>query len=106
MGALPFTVYFDLETTCGKSLYENFTNPTKNMYTVFYCFVIVFNPLFHLNKVTVLRSFTDSVEELADVSYLKEEMLRHRDLVTQLLGCVQNAASKKKRFFINRDVLL
>ena len=101
MGDLPFTVYFDLVTTCGKSWYEDFINPTKDMYPVLYCFVISFNPSLHLNKVTVLRSFTESVEELADVSYLTEEMLRHRDPVTtsQLLGCVQNVVSKKKKIF-------
>ena len=51
LGDLPFTVYFDLETTCGKKLYEDFSNPTKNMCPVSYCFVIAFNPSLYLNKI-------------------------------------------------------
>ena len=67
------------------------------MYPVSYCFIVAFHPLLYLNKVTVLRIFNDSIEELADVSFLTDNMLSHRDPVTtsQLLGCVQNVASKK-----------
>ena len=103
LGDLPFKIYFDQEVTCGNKLYQDFTDPSKNMYPVSYCFIVAFNPSLHLNKITVLRSFTGSVEELADVSYLTDDMLKHRDPITtsQLLGYVQNVASKKKRFFVN-----
>ena len=59
-----------------------------------------FHSLLYLNKVAVLRSFTDSIEKLADVSFLADDMLRHRDPVTtsQLLGCVQNVSSKKNEY--------
>ena len=78
------------------------------MYTVLYCVIIAFKPSFYLNRITVLRSFTNTLEELADMSYLTDDMLRHRDPITtlQLLECVQNVASKKSRIFINRNVLL
>ena len=71
------------------------------MYPVSYCFIIAFNTSLFLNNITVLRSFTDSIEELADVSYLSDEMLEHRDLTTirQLLACVQNTVDKKKIIF-------
>ena len=98
LGDQPFTIYYDLETTCGKKLYEAFTDLSKNMYPVSYCFIVALNPSLYLNKSTVLRSFTDSIEELTGVSYLTDDMLRHRDPITtsQLLGCVQNVASNKK----------
>ena len=69
------------------------------MYTVLYCFIIAFNPSCYLSRITVLRSFTNTLEELADISYLTDDMLRHRDPITtlQLLECVQNVASKKKQ---------
>ena len=97
---LPFIIYFDLETNCGKKLYEDFTDPSKNIYPVSHCFIVAINPSLHLNKITVLQSFTNSIEELADVSYLTDDMLRHRDPITtwQLLGCGQNVVSKKKDF--------
>ena len=100
LGDLPFTIYFDLETTCGKNLYEDPINPSKNMYPVSYCFIIAFNPSLFLNKIRVLRSFADSIEELADVFYLLDEMLEHRNLTTtrQLLACVQNVVNKKNNF--------
>ena len=100
LGHLPFTVYFDLETNCVRKLYEDFTDPTKNMYPISYCFVIAFNSVFYLNKITVLRSLTHTIENLADVSYLTNDMLRHRDplATSQLLGCVQNVASKKSEY--------
>ena len=100
LGDLPFTVYFDLETTCGKKLCQDFTDPLKYMYPVSYCFIIAFNPAFYLNKITVLRSFTNTIEELAGVSYFTDDMLRHRDPITtlQLLGYLQNVASKKSEY--------
>ena len=82
LGDLSFTVYFDLETTCGKKLYEDFTDPIKNMYTISYCLIIAFNPSFHLSNITVLRSFTDTIEEVGDVSYLADNVLRHGDPIT------------------------
>ena len=52
------------------------------MYPISYCFIIAFNPAFYLNKITVLRSFIDTIKELADVSYFTDDMLRHRDPIT------------------------
>ena len=48
----------------------------------------------------VLRSFINSIEEIADVSYLSDEMLEHRDLTTtrQLLLCVQNVTNNRNNF--------
>ena len=48
----------------------------------------------------MLRSFADTIEELADVSHLSDEMLEHRDLTTtrQLLACIQNVVNKKITF--------
>ena len=47
-----------------------------------------------------MRNFSDTIEELADVSYFTDDMLRHRDPITtsQLLGCVQYVASQKSEY--------
>ena len=44
LGDLPFTVYFHYEATCGKNLYKDSINPSKNMYPFSSCFIIAFNP--------------------------------------------------------------
>ena len=97
MGDLPFMMYFDLETTCGRKLFEHALDPVRTMYPVSYCFIVAFNPSLHLNKITELRSFNDSAEQLADVSYLTNEIIVYRDHMTtkQLIGCVQDVAVKK-----------
>ena len=45
----------------------------------------------------IVRSFNDSLEQLADLSTVPVEMLEYIDHVTttQLLGCIQNVATKK-----------
>ena len=67
------------------------------MYVVSYCFIIAFHKSYCLNKITVLRSFNDSLEELADISFLLNEMLEFKDPVTtsQLLSYIQKVISKK-----------
>ena len=44
---LPFSIYFDLETTCEKKIYES--QEAANMYSIFYAFVVAFNPCLNLN---------------------------------------------------------
>ena len=82
LGDQSFSVYFDLKTTCGKSTYCTPEDPTSDMYVVSYCFIVAFHQTYSLNKITVLRSFNDSLQELADASYLSDEMLEFRDGIT------------------------
>ena len=42
MGDLPFDVYFDFETTCGKQTYNS--DDDASMYPVSYTFVVAFHP--------------------------------------------------------------
>ena len=44
MGDLPFAIYFDLETTCGKKEFYNIEKSNNKMYPVSYCFVVAFHP--------------------------------------------------------------
>ena len=98
MGDQPFSVYFHLETTCGKSkLFVQDEDQVTDMYAVSYCLIIYFRQSFSLNKIAIVRSFNDSLEELADISSVPHKMLEFRDSVTtsQLLSCIQNVAAKK-----------
>ena len=73
MGDLPLSIYFDLETTTGKKVY-NF-DEDATLYPVFYTFVMAFHPSLNIEKIPVIRSFNHSFEQLNYVSYLKDEML-------------------------------
>ena len=92
-------VYFDIETTCGKNKFVFAENEDHlvDMYVVSYCLIIYFHQSYSLEKIAIVRSFHDSLEELADLSSVPREMLEFRDNVTtsQLLGCIQNVAAKK-----------
>ena len=48
MGDLPFFIYFDLETTTGKKVYDFDEDAT--LYPVSYAFVLSFHPLLNTEK--------------------------------------------------------
>ena len=52
MGDLPFTIYFDLEATTGKKVY-NF-DEDATWYPVSYAFVIAFHPSLNIEKESVV----------------------------------------------------
>ena len=100
MGEPPFDVYFDLETTCGKKEFYNVEKSDTKMYPVSYCFVVVFHPCINLDGITVLRSFNDSFEQLNDISYLPDEMIRYFDPITaKQLQARADDVLKKKNYF-------
>ena len=66
MGELPFAIYFDVETTSGKKVYE--FDDIAEMYTVSYAFLVVFHPKLNLDRICVVRSFNHTLEMLNDVT--------------------------------------
>ena len=99
MGDQPFSVYFDLETACGNDrfVFDPDKDHLTDMYVVSYCFIGTFPKSYSLDKITVVRSFSDSFVDLGDLSCIPSEMSELRDQVTikQLYGCIQNVAAKK-----------
>ena len=69
MGDQPFSVYFDLETTCGKDNYvlDSDEDHLRDMYVISYCFIVTFYKSYPLDKITVVRSFNDSFVDLANL---------------------------------------
>ena len=68
------------------------------MYPVSYCFLVAFHLSLDLNKITVvLRSFSDSFEQLNDISYLSDKVIRYFDPITakQLQACADDVLKKK-----------
>ena len=98
LGGLPFSIYFDLETTAGKKVC-NF-DEDATLHPVSYAVVIAFHPSLNIEKILVVRSFNHIFQQLNDVSYLKDEMLPFIDRITtrQLRGCVLPCLQKTKIF--------
>ena len=61
LGDLPFTVYFDFETTTGNSPFFNST-----MYVRSYCQIYSFHPSVGLDKILIFRSFQQTSEQIYD----------------------------------------
>ena len=75
MGDLPFSIYFDVETTCEKKsmkLRKQFPIPN---------YPIPFNHCINPDRKFVVRTFNHTFEQLNEVSYLSNEMLEFFDPV-------------------------
>ena len=68
MGDVPFTVYFDFETTTGSSVFFD-----PKMYVISYCQIYSFHPSLNLDKFVIFRRFQQTVEEMCDISHFKQE---------------------------------
>ena len=71
MGDLPFTVYFDFETTTGDSVLFD-----KKMYVISYCQVYAFHPKLKLRKIVVFRSFQQNYDEITSLDHLSQEHIQ------------------------------
>ena len=62
-----------------------------------HAFVIAFYPSLNIKKISVVRSFNHTFEQLNDVSYLKDEMLPFIDPITtrQFRACAAAVFTKK-----------
>ena len=92
-------MYFDLEPTSDKDRFpfDADEDHLTDMYVVSYCFIRNFHKSYLLDKITVVRSFSDSFVDLGDFSCITSEMLelRHYLTIRQLYSCIQNVAAKK-----------
>ena len=61
LGYVPFTVYFDFETTTGDSVFFD-----PKMFLVSYCQIYSFHPALGLDKIAIFGSFQQSAEEMYD----------------------------------------
>ena len=69
LGDLPFTVYFDCETTTGGN--SVFFYPS--MYVVSYCQIYSFHPFLNLDKIVIFRSYQQTAEQIYDLSHFKNK---------------------------------
>ena len=88
MGDLPFTVYFDFETTTGDSILHD-----PKIFVISYCQIYAFHPDLKLDKIVIFRSFQQNTEEIYSLNHFSQEHIKHFDAVTfnQLKDAAINA---------------
>ena len=74
MGDLPFTVYFDFETTTGDSVLLD-----KKNYVISYCQVYALHLKLKLPKIVVFRSLQQNYDEIASLGHLSQEHIPYFD---------------------------
>ena len=93
MGDLPFSVYFDIETTTGNAVFFD-----SKMYVVGYCMEVSFNKSLNFDKMVIYRSYQKTADEVYDISHFKQEHVPFFDQVTlrQLKDAASAVAFKEK----------
>ena len=84
-GDVPFTFYFDFETTSPTD--SEWLNPEqKKMFVMSYVIIVAFHPHFNFDRIIVQRSICHPKEEMTSVKYLsrKQFEFRHLELIKQL----------------------
>ena len=84
-GDVPFSIYFDFETTSPTD--SEWLDPEdKKMFVMSYVIVVAFHPHFNFNRILVQRSVCHSKEELTSVNYLTHEQFAFKtpELIKQL----------------------
>ena len=90
---MPFSVYFDFETTTGDSVFFD-----SKMYVVSYCQIYAFHPALNLDKIVIYKSFQQTPEEIHDLSHFKSEHAPFFDNITlkQLKDAASAVLSRQK----------
>ena len=93
MDDVPFTVYFDFETTTGNAV----SFDTK-MFIVSYCMIVSFNKLLNFPKIVIYRSFDQNPNKIENISHFSDEYQPFFDLVTlnQLRDAARAVARREK----------
>ena len=86
IGDLPFSVYFDFETTTGNAVFLH-----SKMFVISFCVIFTFNRTLNFDKIVIFRSFQQSINEFYNISHFKNEHVLFFDRV--LLGQLKDAAS-------------
>ena len=74
LGDVPFTVYFDFETTTGGTVFFY-----PNMFVVSCCQIYSFHPSLNLGKIVIFWSFQQNAEEIYNLSHFRQEQVAFFD---------------------------
>ena len=76
IGDVPFSIYYDFETTTGSAIYTD-----AKMYVVSYCMIVAFHVKLKILPLVIYRASNHSLPELRSLHYLnqvKRDFLSHR----------------------------
>ena len=90
---MPFTVYFDFETTTGDSIPHD-----PKMFVINYCQIYAFHPNLKLDKIVIFRSFQQNSERIYSFDHFSQKHFKYFDIVTfnQLKGAATNVLVRQK----------
>ena len=93
MGDVPFSVYFDFETTTGDAVFFD-----SKMYIVSYCLIFTLNKSLNMDEIVIYRSFQQTPQHLYDLSHFRQEHVPFFDRTTlrQLKDAASAVLSKEK----------
>ena len=77
MRDVPFTVYFDVETTTGDNVFHD-----PKMFVITYCQIYAFHPSLDLDKIVVFRSFQQKADEIYSLDHFRNEHTPSFDRLT------------------------
>lgn len=66
MGDVPFSIYFDFETTMGSVVFFD-----AKIYVVSYCMIVAFHPDLDLPRISIFRSYDQTPEKLTSLSHFE-----------------------------------
>ena len=84
-GDLPFSIYFDFETTSPTD--ANWVNPEeKKIIVMYYVIVVAFHLSLNLDRILIQRSYCHPQTEMISINYLTREQIQYRsvELIKQL----------------------
>ena len=94
-GDIPFTIYFDFETT---TTTDKCLDPEqKKIFVVSYVMIVAFHPALKLDRTIIYRSFANSLEQLTTLNYFSREQISFIEPhLIKILRDITFDVSKKK----------
>ena len=97
IGDLPFTVYFDFETTAGDSVTDD-----KKMFVISYCQIYAFHPSLNLDKIVIFRSFQQNFEEINRLDHFSQDHIQFFDPVAiKQRYCFECSSERKNNLIVS-----
>ena len=67
IGDLPFSIYYDFETTTGSAIYHD-----AKMFVVSYCMIVAFHAELKMSRLIIYHAYDQSLVEIRSLAYLDQ----------------------------------
>ena len=99
IGDVPFSIYYDFETTTGSAIYTN-----AKVHVVSYCMIVAFHAELKMPPLVIYRASDQNLPQLRSLHYLdqvKKDFLSHR-LVGTVFCRVEVCVWRPQKMFFYR----